>query len=127
MRMANVIYAIFSTVIREFLREIQVVSSCNVYKSLILHSGTPLAFTQDAMMRAAYTKEFLPQIFLLKVVKSLRYRRTVRNSFIQRVIDLLTAAGFAYIPMFLIPSGENNDELFGAILTFRPIRPNRII
>jgi hypothetical protein len=125
--MANVIYAIFSTVIREFLREIQVVSSCNVYKSLILHSGTPLAFTHDAMMRAAYTKEFLPQIFFRKVVKSLRYRRTVRNSFIQRVIDLLTAAGFAYMPMFLVPSGENNDELFGAVLTFRPIRPNRII
>ena len=94
---------------------------------MILNSGTLLALTETAMTGTANTNSFLPQVFLLKAVESLEFRRAFWISFIQRVINSFTLAGFAIMHIFLNLSGENNDELFGAIEKFRPIRPNHFL
>src|SRR5206468_8116363 len=101
---------------------VSILFSC---KLLIPNSGTFLASTQDVMRTTAKTNSFLPQFFLLNAVESLDYRRVLRISFIQRVINSLTAAGFAIMSIFLDRSGENNDELFGTIAKLRPNRPNQ--
>jgi hypothetical protein len=79
------------------------------------------------MIGTAKTKSFLPQVFLLNAVESLEFRRVLWISFIQRVINSVTAAGFAIMSISLNRSGENNDELFGGIEKFRPIRPNHFL
>jgi branched-subunit amino acid ABC-type transport system permease component len=127
MRLANDIYAIFSTAIRELIHEIMRYRCQSGRKLLILHSGTLLAFTQTAMIGTDNKNGLLPQVFLLKVAESLEYRRSFRTSFIQRVIVSLSAAGSVMLHMFLNRTGENNDELFGAVSSFRPIRPNQMI
>jgi hypothetical protein len=92
---------------------------------LILHGGTVLAVTGDAMTRTAEITSFLQQGFFLNALKSSVRRRSTLRPAIQRMARQTLTAGTVLLQKFLIKTGENNDELFGGIEVFQPIRPNR--